>query len=772
MHSLLKHLQGRGMLSAYDPRDFFSRDPHRVAKALRALFAVPNNNIRVFLAGKLIFSGAQQEQQHSKEPTSHYRHCSLDLARYLGSNHGMHTVRSTDSLVGHAGHTHSMSRAGSSLGRAGSSGCRMARASSYCGLAGLADRENRPRILGKERSTSFAQSGVPPPPAPSPHPKWMRGLEHQLMPFLAVAMASSESAAAAAASAAARVDMQQRVARARRAAAAAPMPPHAKQVPTAAAGSTGACPVAFGGRGTAAASGCAGASPSALGGAGGAGPAGAGSFGGGGHYGSGIGFAERETATPSSAPSSPEGFSKQHLQQQQQQQYAQPSTLSRSRTPPHPSKPRPSLAVPAQSATTTAVTSPPTPTIAPRSARVPTTDTAITTAREANNTLTADHAIPSLTSTCPPSIANSNITTAAGIAREGGSCNQPSTAADTLKESPTEARADLHQPMAIATAPPHTLTPPLPTEQRAAPSSSTPIHPGPSSYLPATGAGNGMSSSPVRAGLPSSPAAAKPQSPWPTTMLQPEGDRETSEEAAHAASPLTAAPPQQPPQQQQQPPILSAPAAPALRISTNPLSPPSPQHPALTPPSSTFAFFTLPAAPSTPPLTPSLATSPLNPSPFASAFTSTLLTAPNMAPPGTTTSLLPTASTPATPTAASDAAAAEPSQVPQALTGPTGDPAADSPLTPPLHASSAPALNTLTDSLSELPPVRRLGAVGNAVGKSTGFLSSLADSHDTKGVLGGRDSSIRALQVSAWVTAGWRWAGPRFLVHVFGGQRS
>jgi len=30
------------MLSAYDPRDLFSEDPDRLAKALRALLATPN----------------------------------------------------------------------------------------------------------------------------------------------------------------------------------------------------------------------------------------------------------------------------------------------------------------------------------------------------------------------------------------------------------------------------------------------------------------------------------------------------------------------------------------------------------------------------------------------------------------------------------------------------------------------------------------------------------------------------------------------------------
>ncbi|GFH15922.1 inositol-pentakisphosphate 2-kinase, partial [Haematococcus lacustris] len=54
MHALHKHLEGAGPMSRYDPRDLFSQQRGRVAQALRQLRAVPNNNLRVFLDGKLV----------------------------------------------------------------------------------------------------------------------------------------------------------------------------------------------------------------------------------------------------------------------------------------------------------------------------------------------------------------------------------------------------------------------------------------------------------------------------------------------------------------------------------------------------------------------------------------------------------------------------------------------------------------------------------------------------------------------------------------------
>ncbi|GAB2272711.1 Inositol-pentakisphosphate 2-kinase [Dionaea muscipula] len=58
MHQILK-LQQRQLLqlSEYDPLDLFSGSRDRVHKAIQALFATPQNNLRVFLNGSLVYGG-------------------------------------------------------------------------------------------------------------------------------------------------------------------------------------------------------------------------------------------------------------------------------------------------------------------------------------------------------------------------------------------------------------------------------------------------------------------------------------------------------------------------------------------------------------------------------------------------------------------------------------------------------------------------------------------------------------------------------------------
>ncbi|GAV88707.1 Ins_P5_2-kin domain-containing protein [Cephalotus follicularis] len=58
MHQLLKlHHHDISELSEYDPLDLFSGSKDRICKAIKALYATPQNNFRVFLNGSLIFGG-------------------------------------------------------------------------------------------------------------------------------------------------------------------------------------------------------------------------------------------------------------------------------------------------------------------------------------------------------------------------------------------------------------------------------------------------------------------------------------------------------------------------------------------------------------------------------------------------------------------------------------------------------------------------------------------------------------------------------------------
>ncbi|GAB2235543.1 hypothetical protein Droror1_Dr00025971 [Drosera rotundifolia] len=58
MHQILKlHQRQLSQLSEYDPLDLFSGSRDRVHKAIKALFATPQNNLRVFLNGSLVYGG-------------------------------------------------------------------------------------------------------------------------------------------------------------------------------------------------------------------------------------------------------------------------------------------------------------------------------------------------------------------------------------------------------------------------------------------------------------------------------------------------------------------------------------------------------------------------------------------------------------------------------------------------------------------------------------------------------------------------------------------
>jgi hypothetical protein len=72
------------MLSAYDPRDFFSQDPQRTAKALRALLATPNvsaRNADLRLMNKTVqFLGDEAEY---REEMRAMEGCSLHSIRHV-----------------------------------------------------------------------------------------------------------------------------------------------------------------------------------------------------------------------------------------------------------------------------------------------------------------------------------------------------------------------------------------------------------------------------------------------------------------------------------------------------------------------------------------------------------------------------------------------------------------------------------------------------------------------------------------------------------------
>ncbi|GKU89971.1 hypothetical protein SLEP1_g4039 [Rubroshorea leprosula] len=58
MHQALKlHQKEISELSRYNPLDLFSNSRDRICKAIKALYATPQNNFRVFLNGSLIFGG-------------------------------------------------------------------------------------------------------------------------------------------------------------------------------------------------------------------------------------------------------------------------------------------------------------------------------------------------------------------------------------------------------------------------------------------------------------------------------------------------------------------------------------------------------------------------------------------------------------------------------------------------------------------------------------------------------------------------------------------
>lgn len=64
MHQFLKLQQLQiSQMSEYDPLDLFSGSRERIQKAIKALFATPQNNLRVFLNGSLIYGGLEGDMQ-------------------------------------------------------------------------------------------------------------------------------------------------------------------------------------------------------------------------------------------------------------------------------------------------------------------------------------------------------------------------------------------------------------------------------------------------------------------------------------------------------------------------------------------------------------------------------------------------------------------------------------------------------------------------------------------------------------------------------------
>lgn len=64
MHQFLKLQQLQiSQMSEYDPLDLFSGSRERIQKAIKALFATPQNNLRVFLNGSLIYGGLEGDTQ-------------------------------------------------------------------------------------------------------------------------------------------------------------------------------------------------------------------------------------------------------------------------------------------------------------------------------------------------------------------------------------------------------------------------------------------------------------------------------------------------------------------------------------------------------------------------------------------------------------------------------------------------------------------------------------------------------------------------------------
>lgn len=57
MSNTLKVVWQISEISEYDPLDLFSGSKDRIHKAIRALYATPQNNFRVFLNGSLVFGG-------------------------------------------------------------------------------------------------------------------------------------------------------------------------------------------------------------------------------------------------------------------------------------------------------------------------------------------------------------------------------------------------------------------------------------------------------------------------------------------------------------------------------------------------------------------------------------------------------------------------------------------------------------------------------------------------------------------------------------------
>jgi len=81
MHQQLKLAKGKETVpSRYDPVDLFSADEGRVRKALTALVEVPQNNLQVFVNGKLLFP-----KSHSEGGFDAFAQVLQDAANFSGS---------------------------------------------------------------------------------------------------------------------------------------------------------------------------------------------------------------------------------------------------------------------------------------------------------------------------------------------------------------------------------------------------------------------------------------------------------------------------------------------------------------------------------------------------------------------------------------------------------------------------------------------------------------------------------------------------------------